>query len=368
MSHTDLHAKTENSVKKAKAAQPETYNKIKTEGVANPTTPDETQSTEQDPFFQVWQKGWLTRSSIYERQLPDGLTSALRVDGPADSAISLDNKGSLYLLTGERTTERGPDSGRLNIKTHGGQHLHQARLDIEHNSGDDEEGVALTINCYGDVIEDAVGSERHIKAEKIMINATAELVLKAGSIKIQSDSDIELAGTAINTAQINKQDIVLGQLMKFGVSEETSVQFDPRASVNIVSPGHINWKILGDYKQWVGGVSEQISAGAAVSVPFVVNRTNSMTFSALLGNISASAVVGGVFIDGTAGVDITAGAGVLVDAVGAVEVFAGGSIDLSAAGEASMVAGAKAIITAGAEVDVTAGAAVNIKGALIFLN
>lgn len=360
MSHTDLHAKTENSVKNAYAAKPDTYNKLKVEGPAKPKTPDETQSTEKDPFFQVWQKGWLTRSEIYERQLPDGLTSALVIEGPADSAITFDSTGTLVLMTGERNPERGAGSGRLNVKTHGGQQQHRGRTDLEFNSGEDEAGTSLSVLCYGDYIEESMGSERHIKAEKILISATAEVVIQGGSIKIQSQSDIEMAGTAINSYQINKKEWIFGQKMDFGAGEDTKFNFDPRASVNIVSPGHINWKIVGDYKQWVGGVEEHIIAGNAISVPFVKDRSNSYSVKGLLGNISTTAVVGGIFIDGTAGVDVTAGAGVLVDAVGKVELIAGG--------EASMTAGAKASIKAGAAVDVIAAANVNIKGALIFLN
>ena len=47
------------------AAKQETYNKIKTDGVAKPTTPNQTQETEHVKFNHLL-KGYLTRSSIYE--------------------------------------------------------------------------------------------------------------------------------------------------------------------------------------------------------------------------------------------------------------------------------------------------------------
>ena len=45
-------------------------------------TPDELQNLVNGPRFNTWYKGWFTRSEIYERMMPDGLTSALRIEGP----------------------------------------------------------------------------------------------------------------------------------------------------------------------------------------------------------------------------------------------------------------------------------------------
>ena len=55
------------------------------------------------------------------------------------------------------------------------------------------------------------------------------------TIKIQAQGDIEMAAAAINTAQTNKKEIILGQRMTFGAGEDTDLQFDPRASKNILS-------------------------------------------------------------------------------------------------------------------------------------
>jgi len=211
------------------------------------TTPDEEQSLSDQPRFCTWTKGWLTRSEIYERMLPDGLTSALRIDGPSDSAFSLDDKGNVRILTGKKTQVAG--SGVLGIKTWGQQQLHNERSNIQYCAGGTEnEGQALNILAYGDVVEQAIGGTRYIKASKIEITATEELVLNGQTIKIQAQGDIEMGAAAINTVQTNKKEIVLGQNMKFGAGEDTDLQFDPRSSKNIVSTGNINHKILGEYK------------------------------------------------------------------------------------------------------------------------
>ena len=172
------------------------------------TTLDEEQALSDQPRFCTWTKGWLTRSEIYERMLPDGLSSALRIDGPSDSAFSLDDKGNVRILTGKKTQVAG--SGVLGIKTWGQQQLHNERSNIQYCAGGTEnEGQALNILAYGDVVEQAIGGTRYIKASKIEITATEELVLNGQTIKIQAQGDIEMGAAAINTVQTNKKEIVL---------------------------------------------------------------------------------------------------------------------------------------------------------------
>ena len=212
------------------------------------TTPDEEQALKDKPRFQTWYKGWLSRSEIYERMLPDGLTSALRIDGPSDSAFSLDDKGNIRILTGKKASGIA-GSGVLGIKTWGQQQLHNARSNIQYCVGGTEnEGQALNVLAYGDVVEQAIGGTRYIQASKIEITATEELVLNGQTIKIQAQGDIQMEAAAINTAQVNKKEIILGQNMKFGAGEDTDLQFDPRSSKNIVSTGNVNHKVLGEYK------------------------------------------------------------------------------------------------------------------------
>ena len=219
------------------------------------TTPDESQALENGPRFNTWYKGWYTRSEIYERMMPDGLTSALRMEGPdsGGTAIVMNSKGNIKLLTGKRTDVAG--SGTLDIRTAGCNQLHDGRTNIQYNPGGTEnEGQAVNVLCYGDYVEQVIGAERHITATKVVITATEELSLNGQTIKIQAQGDIEMAAGAINTAQVNKKDIILGQRMSFGAGEATEMQFDPRSTQNLISPGNLNQKILGDYQLTSGGV------------------------------------------------------------------------------------------------------------------
>ena len=235
-------------------------------------TPDEAQQLNSGPRFNTWYKGWFTRSEIYERMMPDGLTSALRIEGPESggAAIVMNSKGNLKLITGVRTEAAG--TGTLDIKTHGCNQLHNGRTNIQYNPGGTEnEKQALNVLCYGDVVEQLIGGTKHVTATKIVITATEGLYLNGQTVSIKADGKLQMAGASITTAQVNKKDIITGQQMSFGAGETTEMKFDPRSSSNIISPGNVNHKVLGDYeikslrKMTLRGVSELFMSSPATT-------------------------------------------------------------------------------------------------------
>ena len=235
-------------------------------------TPDEAQQLNNGPRFNTWYKGWFTRSEIYERMMPDGLTSALRMEGPdsGGAAIVMNSKGNLKLITGVRTEAAG--TGTLDIKTHGCNQLHNGRTNIQYNPGGTEnEEQALNVLCYGDVVEQIIGGTKHVTATKIVITATEGLYLNGNTVSIKADGKLQMAGASITTAQVNKKDIITGQQMSFGAGETTEMKFDPRSSSNIISPGNVNHKVLGDYeikslrKMTLRGVGELFMSSPATT-------------------------------------------------------------------------------------------------------
>jgi hypothetical protein len=149
----------------------------------------------------------------------------------------------------------------------------------------------------------------------------------------------------------NLKEVIIGQRMTFGVSEQTAMQFDPRSSVNVVSSGHINHKILGDYSQWVGGVSQTIVAGGPALPPLVEARDS--TFS-------VKTAIGGQTFDAAGFINRKAGA--------AIADVAGASFSANAAVDASIAAGATASVTAAGALNLIGIGNTTIKGALINLN
>lgn len=324
------------------------------------TTPDEEQALTDNPRFQTWYKGWLTKSEIYERKLPDNLTSALRIDGPGDSAFSLDDRGNIRILTGKRDPEKGAGSGVLGIKTWGQQQIHNERSNLQYNYGSDEEKQALNVICYGDHVENTKGGTRYLYATKIIISASAELVLEGQSIKLQSEGDIEMSATAINTAQVNKKDIVTGEKKTSGAGVEVSEKFDPRSNTVWNSPGSVQWNIAQDYNQVVGGCAHISTAGAAGTL--IKDRT----FGYYAGT-ATNAALGGVLAAGvysSGEMDLLATKNVFV--AGADFDVTAAKIDATAA-DVNLDA-AKVDIVGSGDVSITSSGNVRITGTLIYLN
>ena len=316
--------------------------------IFQPTTPDETQELSGGPRYQTWYKGYLTRSEIYERMMPDELTKALRIDGPADggATIVMNNRGQIKLLAKPQTGIAG--TGTLDIRTGGSNQLHEGRTNIQYNEGGTEnDGQALNVLCYGDYVEQSIGSTRYIKAAKIEITATEELVLNGQTVKIQAQGDIEMAAAAIVSAQVNKKDIIIGQKMSFGAGEDTDMQFDPRASKNIVSPGNVNHKVLGDYKiKSLRNMSVNAVTGLFMSSPATTTIQG----------------LGGMIMNGPGGMNLK----------GAKTSIETADLDLKSAKTSFETAdfdvkSAKVDLTGTADVSIT-GANVRITGALIYLN
>ena len=274
------------------------------------TSPDQSQSLDDNPTFNVLLKGYKTRSMLYERLLPDNTGGALRIQGPrgGNTAIIMDNKGSIKIKTGPLNTNIA-GSGILGIKTQGQQQLHQGRSNIQYNIGGSEnEGQALNVLAYGDVVEECKGSTRYIKATKIYIQATDEFIIKGQNIKIQAGAELLMSATSFKTAQINKKEITVGQDMKFGAGESSDIKFDPRSSTNIVSAGCINHKVAGDYAlRALGNVHIGSLGGAGLLIKdrtVGMKLTTQTKFSA--GGITETKLTGTgkTLISGTAGVEL----------------------------------------------------------------
>ena len=284
-------------------------------------TPDEAQKLNSGPRFNTWYKGWFTRSEIYERMMPDGLTSALRIEGPdsGGAAIVMNSKGNIKLITGKSTDVAG--SGTLDINTQGSNQLHNGRTNIQYNEGGTEnEGQALNILCYGDHVEQAMGSERHIKATKIILTATEELVLEGQNVSIQAQGDLQMSASSFTTAQVNKKDIIIGQNMKFGAGEDTDLQFDSRASKVILSPGNVSHTVAGTYK---------IKSLRRMSINAATGLFMSTTATATLQGLA------GLIVNGPGGMNLNAAKTTFTtadfDVTSAKTVFATADFDINSA-------------------------------------
>ena len=330
------------------------------------TTPDQTQSLDDSPTFNVLLKGYKTRSMMYERLLPDNTGGALRLQGPrgGNTAFIMDNNGSIKIKTGPKNTNVA-GSGILGIKTQGQQQLHEGRSNLQYNVGGSEnEGQALNILAYGDVVEEVKGATRYLKATKIYLQATDEFIIKGQNIKIQAGAELLMSATSFKTAQINKKEITVGQDMKFGAGESSDIKFDPRSSTNIVSAGCINHKVAGDYAlRAIGNIHIGSLGGAGLLIKdrsVGMKLTTKTKFSA--GGITETKLTGTAktLVSGTAGVEID------TEAEFKAKGKAGATVESQADVEVKSELG-KATLQ-GANTVVSASQTVTVSGQAIYLN
>ena len=380
------------------------------QSIADPQTSDETQLTEDGPRFKTAWKCASTKSQMLTVSWPDTTTGELILRGPGlgGASIHMDTVGQIYLLSGNLNggADVGKGAGKLTVHCNGGIQKYEGPVDMEFNSADDDEDDALGIMCYGNVTENIVGGQKTVIAQKVYIKAEELVEIVSGAdVKIQAGGDgsgsiIFAAGEVLHLMD-NEKKIVLGQSMKFGVKEATEISFDPRSNHTILSPGHLNHKVLGDYKQWTGGIYQQIIGGIIpapyafvqprlydYSVTTVKGKTafrsgQKFSVDAVLGGIDMEAYAGDVAMKATAGKmdlealgvgTLKATGGVTIEGDGDVDITTKGKMDITSTGPmkikgSTMGVEADGSLTIdGATVDVTGSGDVSIKGSMIFLN
>lgn len=341
-----------------------------------PSTPDETQ--EED----------ITREITV---LVNGKRYAITDDGDLDirnkltgMGISIQQTGDLMILTGSGGNGRAC-GGRLMINAKSGQItksggpiITEATADSKNpanGEGSKESGqsgkgdLACSNLYYGDAITECHG-ELKIKATNITIEAADVLSLVGlNRVLIQAGpkggGEIQLRAGTIKEDATNKETAIIGQKIDVGAGEETTLQFDPRASKNLVSSGHLMVKVAGDKKEDIAGVSHTVVGGVTLSAPLVKSkdRTSSLHFDVALGNASMNTKVGSLLFT--------------VGGIKPPETFEAGGISMSAAKKFNVVATEEAefeslgfdVTAAAGGVNLTAaGGNVTIAGALIYLN
>lgn len=249
--------------------------------------------------------------------------------GPSN--IDLQNNGDVIILSGSGGNGKAC-GGRILINTKSGKvEKHRGPVITEASAspksptkgeGSDttessaKDNLACSNMYYGDAITECHGEVR-IKATNIVIEA-ADVLSLVGKSKVliqagpSGGGEIQMNAGKITQLADTREEITTGQIMKI-VSEDTTLQFDPRASVNTVSPGHVNWQVLGDYQQNIGGVANITALGKPSVPPLVEERTNSYS-------IRTTGIAKGIALDSVTDVNITAALQANITAVGNVNI------------------------------------------------
>lgn len=323
-----------------------------------PTKPDETQDTEVTREITVLVNG--KRYAI----LDDGdLEIRNKLNG---MGISIQQNGDIMMLSGSGDNGKAC-GGRFIINAKGGQlakyqgpvitEASANPASSENGDGSDtsetssKDKIACSNLYYGDAITECHG-ELRIKATKIVIEA-ADVLSLIGKSKVliqagpNGGGSIQFNAGKITTNADSVENQITGQKTEIS-SESTDIQFDPRSSKNIMSTGHINWKILGDYQQTVSGVSNLVSVGGVVVPPLVEDRTT---------GFSVTTLSGGLYLKSAALFDIFAGGDATFTATDTSFDTANFSVDAAAVD-----------ITGAGDVSINSTTNIRITGALIYLN
>ena len=345
------------------------------ETIFKQTTEDETQSLKDNPKFSVIYKGHMTRSTILETKYPgDSGAQELTVDGPGDNFIVMDSLSRINIRTGPRNPAIGAGSGALNINAGGGGiWKFEERLNMELNmGGDNEDQQALNMHVNGNMVVDASGDGVVVRGNDITIIAGNMLTLKGMQVNIDANNGagaINMFGGIVQTVTDTKNDFVMGQAKLRNFGEITDVQYDPRGTSNIISMGHINRKVLGDYELWSAGVMSYKAAGALKMIPLVFDRTNTFKISTAVGNVRVDAT-GAFLVDAGFEAEIKSKLDASLEATaGSVKVKAGQSATVEAGEGLDLKALANDIlIDAKSKVTIKGQTEVAIDSAAIYLN
>tara|TARA_B100001996_G_scaffold52971_1_gene37750 strand:+ start:2408 stop:3436 length:1029 start_codon:yes stop_codon:yes gene_type:complete len=204
--------------------------------------------------------------------------------------IHIGKNGDLMLLSG--SSPQGTLGGRLCFNAHkgiltkvGGPIITEVVADSKNpvegegsktsgESGKDE--LARSDVHYGDWITETHG-ELRLKATNIVIEATDVLSLVGGnSITMmagpQGGGEITMAAGSINEVTSLKKTVTTSQKLNVGAAEETDLQYDPRASRNFISAGHMNVKAMGDFKMSTLGIGSVYFRGWPLPMPLIKSR------------------------------------------------------------------------------------------------
>ena len=324
------------------------------------TTEDETQSLTDTPRFSVIYKGHMTRSTILETKYPgDSGVQKLTVDGPGDNFIIMDSRSRINIRTGPRNPALGAGSGALNINAGGGGiWKFQERLNMELNmGGDNKDKQALNMHVNGNMVVDASGDGVVVRGHDITIIAGNMLTLKGMQVNINANNGagaINMFGGIVQTVTDTKNDFVTGQAKLRNFGEITDVQYDPRGTSNIISMGHINRKVLGDYELWSAGVMSYKAAGGLKMIPLVFDRTDTFKITTGVGNVRIDPS-GSFFVNANLNAEIEALATMRLETTG-------GSFKLKGAGTSDIDAKGGLNIDSTNDINIETPARVKIKG------
>tara|TARA_B100000427_G_scaffold54202_1_gene41894 strand:+ start:8814 stop:9962 length:1149 start_codon:yes stop_codon:yes gene_type:complete len=339
--------------------------------VVEAVPPDETNDNTDGSTAEENQKVNLTVIANNETtQIGSDQTGTFIVDKNQGHGLHVQKNGDVIVIAG--SPGKGKKcGGRMLVKSDGGQLVKTGPTVVERTASStsavEGDGSSTSENSgsgklahsetnYGDVEIETLGEE-YIRAKDIVLDAVDSLTLKAGSQIV-----IDVGHLIINASSVEEnigaERKVVDSSSENEIKEETSKQYDTRASKNVVGSGHVNQKVQGDWKVAVAGtVDLQIqgnkkviglnsgTAGLTVGLNgisetgafrlnakdiFEIKATKDLSFESESGKFDLKGL-GASTIDATGGLDIKAAGDMDIETEGKLTVKATGDFKVTAA-------------------------------------
>ena len=163
--------------------------------------------------------------------------------------------------------------------------------------------VAYSGSFSGDHEVEIQGT-KYVKARDIVLDATDTLTLRAAKVLVSADEWVEEKGLEKSKVDNVEEEITSQRTSE--VKEDTSKQYDTRASQNIVGSGHINQRVMGDYQLQVKGIANIQIMAEQIAQP-LVTRMGSVGLN--IGVNSSKGQSYGARLSAASFIDIQAGSG-----------------------------------------------------------
>ena len=313
--------------------------------VVEAVPPDETNDNTDGSTAEENQKVNLTVIANNETtQIGSDQTGTFIVDKNQGHGLHVQKNGDVIVIAG--SPGKGKKcGGRMLVKSDGGQLVKTGPTVVERTASStsavEGDGSSTSENSgsgklahsevnYGDVEIETLGEE-YIRAKDIVLDAVDSLTLKAGSqIVIDVGHLIINAGSVEENIGAERKTVESSSENE--IKEETSKQYDTRASKNVVGTGHVNQKIQGDWKVAVAGTVDLQIQGDTKKIGL-----NSGTAGLTVG-LNADGITGALRLNANDMIDIAtkdeniiihSGKGIGIDAYGLDEIPENGEVRIS---------------------------------------
>lgn len=349
------------------------------EGKVKPKTPDEENNTETVITAKVLAN---TEDYCILEEGKPGEKSLNMVCKGTGWGVIMDSQGNISLNAAAQASGKYC-GGKFQVNARGGtiqkyggtaaleynaSETNNGESDSNKDSADATKGkIAKSEMIFGDSVTEVQGNE-HIRGRNVTIDAGDVLTLLAkekiilqagpnGGGEISMVCGKRTLETDINEEWIKSQNSRI-------TTEETALTFDPRGSQNLITTGHLNHRVLGDYVLSTVGVGRMIIGGGTLSVPLVTDmRTSAFNVECTVGNLSMITKVGSIL--SSAGVSKWPDMGGLVGGVStkaATSMKQEATVNVDIEAQAMATFKAKGVATVESEALMTVkGAAVDIK-------